>query len=92
MGASQVMCLLQGANDFEVLETRPVVVTSVVVADRTGVARGVVLLTDCEGSTTHMQLNVPVGNTVVWADRVALPVGLGVMCLAGTVAVTVAYE
>ena len=92
MGASQVICVTLGAGGFEVAETRPVVLTSVIIAELSGTKVAKVILVDWQGEMTYAQFYVPAGSSVVWADRVALPAGLGVYGLSGSMAVTVAYE
>ena len=92
MGVSQVVCVTLSTGAMEVLETRPVLLTSVLVAERSGSAAAKVLVVSSEGDVTHMQFGVPAGQSFAWADRVALGSGLAVMSLAGSVAVTLAYE
>jgi hypothetical protein len=92
MGASQVQVVSLGAGGFEVVEARPVVLTSVLVTERTGSAAAKVVLTDADGAMTYLQFGVLAGQSVAWADRVAVGSGLAVMSLAGSVAVCVAYE
>ena len=92
MGASQVQVVSLGAGGFEVVETRPVVLTSVLVTERTGAAAAKVVLTDADGAMTYLQFGVLAGQSAAWADRVAVGSGLAVMSLAGSVAVCVAYE
>lgn len=92
MGVSQVQVVSLGLGGFEVVETRPVVLTSVCVAERTGSARAVAVITDTDGAIVYLQISVPAAGSAAWADRVALPLGCAVMSVAGSVAVTVAYE
>ena len=82
---------LSGGDERVVAET-PVVLTSVVACEQTGIDMAAILLGGTDGQAPYYRVRLRPGETVSFADRVALPWGLTVLCQAGEIGITVAWQ
>ena len=68
------------------------VLTSVALCELTGADPASVTLAGSDGAKPYYQLRVGPGGSMTFADRVALPWGLAIICQSGEVAISVAYQ
>jgi hypothetical protein len=93
MGASQVKLFTLSTGQSAVVASGPALLTSLVLAEVTGVAPAVIDVTGKSCATTYMQFMVPAGQTVVWhGDPLAFGAGIGLVNENGDAAVTAAWR
>ena len=91
-GASEIVAFELAGGEERLVAAGPLVFTSVMACELTGADAATVLLATADGGTTCLRLRLRPGETVSFADRLALPSGLRVVCQTGEVAVMVGCQ